>query len=167
MSKTWCECWKCDLCGHTWIAVYGKAAPRQCAKCRKLNWDSGGRVESGPDTSQVRASLSVAGATPAPCAKPDMDALRAIAAGKTDIAAARALGDAGIISGSITHNADEHGRTLIDELIDDPCALGIQDALSDVPDPCEHIEYDWERGESYHCALIAGHKGKCVRGERV
>ena len=30
-------CWKCELCGHTWIGV-GIAAPAQCAKCKKRNW---------------------------------------------------------------------------------------------------------------------------------
>jgi hypothetical protein len=70
-----------------------------------------------------------------------MDALRAIAAGKI-------------------------GKVEVESAIDS-CALGIQDALSDCPDPCSHIEYCEDDGESYHCALIAGHKGKCKRGDRV
>jgi len=75
-------------------------------------------------------------------AKPDMDALRAIAAGKI-------------------------GKGMVDaESAIDPCALGIQDALSDCPDPCSHIEYCEDDGESYHCSLIAGHKGKCKRGDK-
>jgi hypothetical protein len=46
-------------------------------------------------------------------------------------------------------------------------AYGVSSALSDVPDPCSHVEFCEDDGESYHCALIAGHKGKCKRGERI
>jgi hypothetical protein len=46
-------------------------------------------------------------------------------------------------------------------------AYGVSSALSDVPDPCSHVEFCEDDGESYHCALIDGHKGKCKRGEMI
>ncbi len=46
-------------------------------------------------------------------------------------------------------------------------ALSMQYAINDCLEPCTHIEYVDTEGEWYRCSLIAGHKGKCVRGERV
>lgn len=34
------NCWHCDQCGHEWMARGEK--PKQCAKCRKRDWDSKG-----------------------------------------------------------------------------------------------------------------------------
>lgn len=39
-----------------------------------------------------------------------------------------------------------------------------------VPEPvemCPHTEYDEQSGDTYACALPAGHKGKCKRGCRL
>jgi hypothetical protein len=34
-------------------------------------------------------------------------------------------------------------------------------------EPCPHVEWLEQEGESYACRLFAGHKGKCARGERI
>ena len=37
MGKVTVEAWKCDLCGHVWLA--GNTHPKQCAKCRTRVWN--------------------------------------------------------------------------------------------------------------------------------
>ena len=42
--------WRCDLCGHVWLAQ-GPRPPELCAKCRRRRWHTGkwdGKVELGP-----------------------------------------------------------------------------------------------------------------------
>ena len=34
-------------------------------------------------------------------------------------------------------------------------------------EPCPHVEWLEQEGESYACRLSAGHRGKCARGERI
>jgi hypothetical protein len=73
-------------------------------------------------------------------AKPDMAALRAIAAGDR-----QALSSASRLSArSEPPESDSEGS---------PAPL------------CSHLE--WVDGDQYRCRLTAGHKGKCARGERV
>jgi hypothetical protein len=40
MGLHWAKAWKCDLCGHTWLAVSSEP-PQQCPKCRKRHWHDG------------------------------------------------------------------------------------------------------------------------------
>jgi hypothetical protein len=40
MSLHWSKAWKCDLCGHMWLAVSSQP-PEQCPKCRKRHWHNG------------------------------------------------------------------------------------------------------------------------------
>lgn len=37
MSRAQSEVWRCDLCGHKWIAQSDNP-PEKCAKCRKRRW---------------------------------------------------------------------------------------------------------------------------------
>ena len=46
-----------------------------------------------------------------------------------------------------------------------PVAMQV-DAASPV-EPCPHVEWLEQEGESYACRLSAGHRGKCARGERI
>lgn len=38
MSVLTVQAWKCDACGHVWLA---DPKPRRCSKCKKLTWDRG------------------------------------------------------------------------------------------------------------------------------
>ena len=46
-----------------------------------------------------------------------------------------------------------------------PVAMQV-DAVAPV-EPCPHIEWLEQEGESYACRLSAGHRGKCARGEQI
>ena len=34
------DAWQCGSCGHVWLAG-SEVAPKQCAKCRRRDWNSG------------------------------------------------------------------------------------------------------------------------------
>ena len=51
--------------------------------------------------------------------------------------------------------------------IDDGELFARQEAMDDCPEPCPYVEYDDVSDESSHCALVAGHKLRHQRGERV
>jgi hypothetical protein len=57
MSKIQVGAWKCDLCGHVWIA--GKVYPKQCAKCRTRIWNSDGAEPKAAEPVEVSRGSSV------------------------------------------------------------------------------------------------------------
>jgi len=80
--------WRCDLCGHVWLAR-GPRPPELCAKCRGRRWQArewDGKVELGPQEGPKVADveggvlkvvmvkgvgMAVAKAGPSPQAKPE------------------------------------------------------------------------------------------------
>ena len=64
------QAWRCDRCGHVWLA---DSKPKRCAKCKKITWDKDGARSSVVElplhgASKVRGD--VAGSIPARSTKP-------------------------------------------------------------------------------------------------
>lgn len=165
MSTAWVECWKCDECGHRWIKT--EKWPEQCAssKCRKRSWNKMGRGGGVAERSPEMGSIRAEGSNPSPApTRPDMAALRAICAGE------------GVTHGSESilpevragHNIEDQSGGLHCDSYEamHRKALSIEQEPASSIILCPHKEWA-EDGEQYRCRLIAGHKGKCMPGERV
>lgn len=150
MSLVWVECWKCDECGHRWIKTLLK--PERCPSraCRKRSWNknqlfvpanpaSADDVNAAQEASRIARDL--------PKLKPDMDTLRLVCAGVLETPVGIFISDERVAPGELRLGSHD-GPVLMD-------GIG-----------CPHEEWAPD-GEKYHCNLAAGHKGKCVPGERV
>jgi hypothetical protein len=61
MSLDWAKAWRCDLCGHKWLAVTSEP-PQQCPKCRKRHWHDGrDHTISQPPSGRETASATLHG----------------------------------------------------------------------------------------------------------
>jgi hypothetical protein len=62
------QAWRCDRCGHVWLA---DSKPKRCAKCKKITWDKDGAVAQMAEPSVVVAKSDVrVGSIPARSTKP-------------------------------------------------------------------------------------------------
>lgn len=138
MSTAWVECWKCDECHFRWIKT--EVWPERCPSrgCRKRSWNKLGAAV--PASNGELAPQPSSGAAIA--AQPDaaLAKISSIQPVKMNPAMAKFM---------------DQVRT----------EVPIEELMQPL-NPCPHKEWA-EDGEQYRCRLQAGHKGKCMPGERV
>ena len=163
MSTVWVECWKCDECGYRWIK--GEVWPERCPsrKCRKRQWDHGGAVVASQSPSGTESSVKSGDRKSADEGRNrDVTGESKSSQGSFDTNAVSAprgpmpkMNDA--MAKFLASTPPAHPAVAVD--------LEVEPAAVEVP-LCPHEEWAPD-GEQYRCRLVAGHKGKCVPGERV
>jgi hypothetical protein len=135
---------QCDVCGYEWIP---RSGGDRCGngKCKSRKWNAGDSGSRPASKSSQSGSIPDSGAKLTGHAACDPE--YAANPSKPSIQALR-----DICEGIITR--EEYPRQMVTPEI-----------VTDMP-RCKHKEF-CEDGECYGCRLAAGHKGKCVRGERI
>ena len=145
MGSAFVDCWKCDVCGWRWIK--GEIWPSHCPskKCRSRKWNS---LSAGASDAVVATRLEVPAPIPTQTIAPEVVSPPM----KMNDAMANFLKAARLSTPAASPMPVPESSSFLEDT--QPASL------------CPHEEWAPD-GEQYRCRLVAGHKGKCVPGEKV